>query len=392
MNASSTPRAKSNEMRRLAIVIGPIAAALTLIGTAQELMRRGPGLTAPDLLRSLSLNALDWFAWALLTPIMVQVARRWRVDDAVRRSRSIAVWIVLGLALCLTHSVFTGIVVRQFGLVPRQVVLQPLLRFAVFWATATILLNMLIFVMIAGVLHAAFYQRDLRERRAREVLLEARLAQSELNVLRMQLQPHFFFNALHTISSLMITDVATAQAVVASLGDIIRSSIDHTATQEVTLREELAFVERYIGIQRARFRSRLAFEVEVDPELLDAIVPSLVLQPLVENAIRHGIEQRATAGSIVIHAKRADDSLRLRVLNSGPDVVKHRYTGIPTSDANGTSNGIGLANIRARLSQMYGDNQRFVTQTLPDGGFEVELRIPLRTRGLNAPRAFAAVP
>jgi sensor histidine kinase YesM len=112
----------------------------------------------------------------------------------------------------------------------------------------------------------------------------------------------------------------------------------------------------------------------------------------VENAIRHGIEQRATAGSIAIDAKRVDDSLRLRVLNSGPDVVKHRYAGIPTSEANGTSNGIGLANIRARLSQMYGDNQRFVTQTLPDGRFEVELRIPLHTRRLNAPRAFDAVP
>jgi len=125
------------------------------------------------------------------------------------------------------------------------------------WTVSTFGFNMIIYLMIVGAFHAALYYRDLRARQLREVDLAARLARSELNVLRMQLQPHFFFNALHTVSSLMLTDVPTAHRVITALGDLLRSSIDHTAHQEITLREELTFVRRYVDIQHARFRNRL---------------------------------------------------------------------------------------------------------------------------------------
>jgi LytS/YehU family sensor histidine kinase len=187
----------------------------------------------------------------------------------------------------------------------------------------------------------------------------------------MQLQPHFFFNALHTVSSLMLTDVATAQKVVAALGDIVRASFDHTARQEVPLREELAFVERYIEIQKARFRSRLHVEVEIAAVLLDAVVPSFVLQPLVENAIRHGVERRRSGGAIRIEARRSGDSLDLTVGNDGPDELTgaHDRRRLP---------GVGLANIEARLSQLYGDAGRFHAGPIGNGRFEVAMSIPYR--------------
>ena len=179
--------------------------------------------------------------------------------------------------------------------------------------------NMIIFLMIVGAFHAALYYRDLRARQLREADLEARLARAELNVLRMQLQPHFFFNALHTVSSLMISDVPTAQRVISSLGDLLRSSIDHTARQEIPLREELAFVERYVDVQKARFRDRLDVHVDVPDDLLDALVPSLVLQPLVENAIRHGVEVDKRGGSISIVASRVGASIALTVRDDASD-------------------------------------------------------------------------
>src|SRR5262249_49861612 len=148
--------------------------------------------------------------------------------------------------------------------------------------------------------------RDLRQRQVREADLRAQLARAELSSLRTQLQPHFLFNALHTVSSLMVTDVAAAQSVVSALGDLLRASLDHTAQQEIPLRDELAFVGRSLDVQRARFRSRLVAEVSVPDDLLDALVPSLVLQPLVENAVRHAVEPNANGGRIWISAERRE--------------------------------------------------------------------------------------
>jgi LytS/YehU family sensor histidine kinase len=226
--------------------------------------------------------------------------------------------------------------------------------------------------MIAGVFHASLYYRDLRRRHLREADLEARLAHAELNVLRMQLQPHFLFNALHTISSLMETDVPTARRVIASLGDLLRSSIDHTARQEVSLGAELAFVERYLDIQRARFRQRLRFEIDVAPETVTALVPSLVLQPLVENAVRHGIEPSAAGGTVRITAARDGSRLSLVVRNEAAG------DGVDAGRAHESKPGIGLSNVASRLTQLYGDAHTLRAERLLDGAFQVSMSLPFR--------------
>jgi len=172
---------------------------------------------------------------------------------------------------------------------------------------------------------------------------------------------------------LMISDVPTAHRVITSLGDLLRSSIDHTANQEITLREELAFVGRYVDIQRARFRNRLDVQIDVGDDVLDALVPSFVLQPLVENAIRHGIEPHTRGGKILIRAVRSGPSLGLTVQDDGgTHSTNPAHRGGERSIA-----GIGLTNIEARLSQLYGDAQRFRAGRSSDGCFSVELTLPL---------------
>jgi LytS/YehU family sensor histidine kinase len=250
----------------------------------------------------------------------------------------------------------------------------PLGRYLSIWIVGGAGFNMIIFLMIAGVFHATLYYRDLRTRQLREIDLEARLARAELNVLRMQLQPHFFFNALHTISSLMVSDVPAAHRVIAALGDLLRSSLDHTARQEIPLREELAFVGRYLDVQKARFRTRLAVEIDTEDAPLDALVPSLVLQPLVENAIRHGIEANTEGGTIWISAAHEDGQLVLTVRDDGslesPEGPRARTT---------SASGVGLTNIENRLAQLYGAKHTFHARRASDGRFEVTLALPFHT-------------
>ena len=355
---------------RLMRLVAPVAVVLTGLATAQEVMRAGAGLSA--LPRSLALNALDWFAWAPFVPLVAAVGERYRLDAASGRARGVAVWAALAVVCCAGVGALTALVVLHVPLMPRGALPAHVvpMRFVPVWVLSTAPFNLLVFCTLGGALHAVLAYDDARRRRLREAELEARATRAELNVLRMQLQPHFFFNALHTVSSLMMTDVETAQRVVASLGELVRASIDHTAAHEVRLAEELRFVERYLEIQRARFRSRLRVELCVPPETLDAVVPSLILQPLVENAIRHGVERTPGGGAVRIDAAREGAHLRLSVRNA-------LGAAAPVPDARAGA-GIGLANLEARLAQLYGEDHAFRAGPDADGGFAVVLRVPFR--------------
>jgi signal transduction histidine kinase len=235
-------------------------------------------------------------------------------------------------------------------------------------------------VLLAG--HAIHYARDARSKQVRASRLEARLAEAQLDVLRMQLHPHFLFNTLNTISALMHRDLRAADRMLALLGDLLRDSFEKIKAQEVTLKQELGFLEKYLEIEKTRFRDRLIVETAVDPLVLDAEVPNLILQPLVENAIRHGIARRREPGRIRLEAFRDQDRLELRVKDNGP--------GLPGEGATGSRGGVGLANTQARLRQLYGTAHRFELITPDDGGVEVALSIPLRT--LPSPAASEALP
>jgi sensor histidine kinase YesM len=217
---------------------------------------------------------------------------------------------------------------------------------------------MLAYWASVGVIHAIEYYRESRERE-----LEAtRLA---LENLRAQLQPHFLFNTLQSISTLIHRDQPAADRMLTDLSELLRLSLRTTASQEVPLRDELGFLDRYLDIMRVRFGDRLVITVDADPDVREALVPSLVLQPIVENAITHGMADRPDIGHVTVRARRNAGSLFLEVSDDGPGMT----VGTPT-------NGIGLANTRERIARLYGEPAHVETQV--NGGFTVRIRIPLK--------------
>jgi two-component system, LytTR family, sensor kinase len=238
----------------------------------------------------------------------------------------------------------------------------------------------MLYAEVVAVGHGIHYYKKYRDRDVRASRLEAQLAQAQLQVLRMQLHPHFLFNTLHTISALMHTDLRAADRMLALLGDLLRESLDRIGAQEVTLKQELEFIDRYLEIERTRFRDRLGLTRTVDPSLLDALVPNLILQPLVENAIRHGISRRAGGGRIEICARRSGERVVLTVADDGP--------GVPQEGA--ARAGVGLVNTQGRLQQLYGAAHAFEIRNRSHGGFEVELSFPLRLTEPGATQGNAA--
>ena len=194
--------------------------------------------------------------------------------------------------------------------------------------------------------------------------LEAQLAEARLLALKAQLQPHFLFNALNTVSVLMREDVDAAEDVLVRLSALLRKTLDNSAAHEVLLRDEIALLEAYLEIERARFADRLTYRIDVEPDALDARVPPLILQPLVENAIRHGIARRVSPGRIEIAAARRNGGLHVSVRDDGPGLA---------SDAR---DGVGLSNTRARLEQLYGARHSFDIRNADGGGAQVSMVIP----------------
>jgi signal transduction histidine kinase len=231
---------------------------------------------------------------------------------------------------------------------------------------ATFFWNFLIYWGIIIGQHAFAYYQKFHEREVRAAELETRLTQARLQALQMQLNPHFLFNTLNAISSLMHKDVEEADRMIVHLSDLLRYALESTEAQEVPLRQELDFLDRYLKIQQARFGDRLAVRREISDETLDARVPNLVLQPLVENAIEHGIAPHARPGEIVLRARRRDDRLELEVQDNGAGLPADR----PLVD------GIGLSNTRARLLQLYGPAHELQLTNGGGGGLVVRVSIP----------------
>jgi hypothetical protein len=370
------------------IVLG--ATCLTLVFSAQDAMRASINGNRAPLAQTLGINALDWLAWGILTPFIALMARRFRLDASGSRTIRVAIWLAFAAVCLIADSLMTGVALYRLGIRmgPAAAARPTLPTFLLHWLPVTLGWNFITFCMIAGGFHAALYYRDMRTRQLREADLEARLARSELNVLRMQVNPHFLFNALHTVSALMVNDVPAAHNVLASVGDLLRSSMDHTAKQEIPLRDELEFVRRYVDIQRARFRDRLQVAVDVDDNALEALVPSLMLQPLVENAIRHGIEAHKGRGEIWIRGARDGESVVLTVRDGG---LGHQRPHASTNDGPRSSNGIGLGNVSSRLEHLYGAAHSFTAGRGVDGCFEVLIRLPFHTQPAPLPVGAATV-
>jgi two-component system LytT family sensor kinase len=239
--------------------------------------------------------------------------------------------------------------------------------FAKFAIGETVWFMMMYWTVVMGNLGWRYYQRH-REHELKEAELREQLVEARLDALRMQLNPHFLFNTLHTISALIHENPEAADHTVAQPSELLRMSLDQSKAQEVRLYHELTFLERYLEIEQTRFGARLRIERNVEPGLTDALVPYLILQPLVENAIRHGVEQREETGCVVISARRGNGVLELSVSDNG--------SGLPDETPR---EGIGLSNTRSRLRHLYGDDQRLELTSAPGGGLAARITIPYRT-------------
>lgn len=332
----------------------------------------------------------DWYVWALLAPFIFRLARRFPIDAAHWRSRLLlqilfaAGFIVLKVAIDLPlgwmihgNDVLAGASFR--GDDPKRLMnyfwtsYQRFLIFRVFS-------YMIIYIAIVGVAHMLDYYQKYRERELLALQLGKRLAEARLLVLRMQLHPHFLFNTLNAISSLIHSDVDLADKMLARLGELLRATLADPGSQEVTLRRELAFLTPYLEIEQARLGDRLKRTVDVPEELHGARLPYLLLQPLVENAIRHGIAPRLETGRLDVRVRRRGDRLELEVSDDGP--------GLPPGKV--LTEGIGLSNTRARLRGLYGDDHSLLLLPGACGGLTISVSLPYRVEARPADQTGAA--
>jgi LytS/YehU family sensor histidine kinase len=238
--------------------------------------------------------------------------------------------------------------------------------------------NLLLYWTVVGLWHAYDYYRRFRERERRAAqleleaaVLEKQLAQSQLEALKMQLHPHFLFNTLNSISVLMRDDTQAANRMLLRLSELLRIALKSESKQEISLQQELEFLGSYLEIEQTRFQDRLTVNFDIEKETLDAYIPNLILQPIVENAIRHGIAPRAEAGLIQINSRRKNGFVELCVNDNGAGMNESK---VPT-------NGIGLTNTRKRLEKLYGEQYGFEKSSPTVGGVQVKLTIPFHTNG-----------
>jgi signal transduction histidine kinase len=319
-----------------------------------------------DLVNTIGWN-LGWILWAGTTFVVAALARRFPLGRE-NLGRGILTHALLGLAIVTATQgaefAFNHVLVRVWPgtLRPFTFIELVVYKFHIYF---------LIYWMILGATGAFDYYTRYRESELHASELDAKLAHAQLSALKMQLHPHFLFNTHHAIISLMLkNENPTAIKMLTRLSDLLRITLKKTDQQVNSLREELDALELYLGIQRERYRDRLAIDLAVEPVALDAEVPSLLLQPLVENALRHGIDALADGGRLCIAARRVHEQLTITVSDNGPGLA-------PGFDLE-NGNGIGLRNTRARLARLYGGQQRFEIACGRDGGTAVKIEIPFR--------------
>ncbi len=314
--------------------------------------------TPPTWGQAFSVAMPDWYAWGLLSPFIFWFARHFPLERK-KRGRRLFFHFVAGVFFSFSKMVLEYMVIwRMIGLPAREV------------SPVALQQNLLIYAAIVGIIYAFDYYGKYREHEVKASQLQAQLAQAQLQALKMQLHPHFLFNTLHAISTLVHKDPEAADRMIARLSDLLRLSLENLGVQEVPLQHELEFLERYLEIEQIRCGDRLTVRMNIEPEALDDMVPNFILQPIVENAIRHGIAPRAAPGRIEIHARRENGRLQLEVRDDGP--------GLPESKRETLKEGVGLANTQARLQQLYGAVHSFELSNAETGGLVVHLAIPLR--------------
>jgi signal transduction histidine kinase len=309
---------------------------------------------------------VGWGIWAFITPALAWLVRRFTLER-YGLLRVGVLHVVSCTGLVFLQEGFLALLSRVIG--PYSMRRLPLGEAWMASVKGSAFLDTMVYVMVVGVVLAIDLRRKLRAQELAGARLHADLAKAELDALRVQLHPHFLFNTLNAISMLVRKgEGETAVRMISGLSDLLRLALATAGQQEVPLRQELDFLERYLCLQQIRFPDRLKFHMRIDPDTLEAKVPSLVLQPLAENAVRHGIAPSIAGGSVEVAAMREGQELVLRV----------RDTGVGLGPGAESPGGVGLRNVRARLQHLYPGQHRFRVSNRVEGGVESLLAIPFR--------------
>jgi two-component system LytT family sensor kinase len=341
--------------------------ALALIFTGQNYANQAWSTDTIHWKTPLAIELCWVYSWNIVTPLILQLFNRFPLQRG-KLPTSIGIQVFAAPFFFIASSAISVIANRLIlGPYPGSRSLFDSFRSVVINGFA---FGLLIYWLIIGISQAINYYRGYRDRELLASNLETRLVEAQLDALRTQLHPHFLFNTLNSVSVLMRKDVDAADRMLLQLSNLLRVTLARNAAHEIKLGQELEILERYLEIEQIRFQDRLTVRAHIDPSTLDALVPQLFFQPLVENAIRHGIADREAGGEIDIHAERQNGMLHLQVRDNGPGL----------NIANGNLiEGVGISNTRSRLEYLYGSGSRFEIRNAEEGGLIVAAAFPFRT-------------
>lgn len=322
--------------------------------------------------------AIEFVIWAFLTPLIFRIAQAFPLERP-RFGRTVLLHVGIALAIAVFVDVAEDLMRTYVFIEPgRTAEFTPLRSITRLWLLNEFMVYLV--VLATGFAREHYLQRKAQQKEtahledrartleARTARLEAQLTEARLEALRMQLNPHFLFNTLHAISTLVERDPKGVRTMVARLSELLRRVLDEQTPQEVPLAQELEFLDDYLDIQKVRFQGKLDVTLDVPMDLRAAYVPNLILQPIVENAIKHGTSRVRGVGLIHVRARRKGDALALSVRDNGP--------GWPS---NGNGEGVGLKNVKARLQELYGDDHTLDLAPAPEGGARVAITLPFHT-------------
>jgi two-component system LytT family sensor kinase len=338
-----------------------IAGAWGLFSAFMVLLIFGQNLTAgtpTNWGEALGGRLLHGLIWGLLTPVVFALATRFDLSERRHRLRNLLVHAVASYGLTLAYRLAYAGLMTSAGVLPGGFSWTSVVANANNWVP--------LYWMLLCMAYAVQFQERFRQGQLRAAQLETQLVQAQLHALKMQLQPHFLFNSLNAASSLMGSDVKAARRMLAKLSEFLRLVLDSPEAQEVTLEQELHLTRLYLEIEQIRFPDRLAVQYDIAPEALQAQLPTLLLQPVVENAVRHGLAPRAGAGCLALSAHRQADRLLVQVQDDGLGASQP------------FRRGIGLRNLEERLTALYGDDYVLKIDTAPGAGFGLHVSIPFR--------------
>jgi two-component system LytT family sensor kinase len=346
--------------------------AAILLWSALGVLFALPSLSSGNWRRVLLASLAQWWSWGLLTPLIFWIDAQlpFKENQLLRR-------VLAHLPVSVVVTILYGYVAMSMGALFG---LQPWSRMASSRFPAMLLQGLLwswlVYWVIFGVQQTFRYYQHYLASELRVARMERSFSEARLHALRMQLDPHFLFNALNTISAQVERDPRLARTMIEHLGDLLRLSLDARDRQEIPLAEELAFLDHYVAIQKIRFGENFRIEIQVDSEVKYALVPCLIVQPLVENAIRHGISRRGSGGTVTVTAERATNHVEIRVADDG--------VGLPPGWTLQSSLGTGLSVTRERIFGLHPDgNSRFLVGPRNGGGTEVKISLPLRFAGAS---------